>query len=186
MFVMQPESPEACLTVLIGGSVGGIICDIDLGSGRKTLKVKQTAGITGALMIACLVMNWVLHAVPLRCVCGGTYQSFAAALFCLALLCAWGMKQPHRCGTHSLLAIALFGGCVEVMCSAMTIPFVIAMVSHIALDLLNCKPVRLLYPLPFGWCLGICRANGRLNRWLRDLGILGTIFEIGISIGRIC
>lgn len=64
-----------------------------------------------------------------------------------------------------------------------TMPFFIGMVSHLVLDLLNRRPLRLLYPLRGGWCLGLCWADGRVDRLLRTMGLLGTVLGIGISIG---
>ena len=48
---------------------------------------------------------------------------------------------------------------------------------------MNRRPLQLLYPLPGGWCLGISRADGRLDRLLRTVGMLGTVLGIGINIG---
>ena len=184
MAVMKPQSAQECVTALIGGLVGGIICDVDLKIGRAS-RIKQTAGISGVLLAAGLILNWVLQTGSFRCVCGDAHPTFAPGLFCFSLLVVWGMKQPHRGGMHSLLVVALLGGCVWMMCVAMAVPFGVAVLSHIALDMLNHKPLRLLYPLSAGWCLGVGRVDGRMNRWLCHMGILGTVFEIGVCIGRI-
>ena len=48
----------------------------------------------------------------------------------------------------------------------MTPYFSAAMLSHILIDLLNRRNVRLLYPLKKGFCLGICSADGMVNRAL--------------------
>ena len=185
LLVTEPGSPEECLTALVGGIAGGLICDIDQKVGRRIPKLSRIAGIAGVLLVAGAAIQWVSRVGFLHCLCGSAHPSFIPGLFSLALLCVWGMMQPHRGGTHSLLSVALFGGCIHLMCDAMSMPFVISAMSHLVLDMLNRQPIRILYPLRFGWCLNICRADGRLNRWLRDIGILGTVFALGICIGRI-
>lgn len=185
LLAMEPASAEECLTALVGGITGSLICDIDLKIGERASRLRKTVCAAGVLLAAGAVIKWVMQLGVIRCICGNSHPTFIPGLLCLALLCVWGVMQPHRGGTHSLLAVALFGGCVHLICSAMTVPFMISAMSHLVLDLLNRQPIRVLYPLRFGWCLNICRADGRLNRWLRDIGILGTAFALGICIGRI-
>lgn len=62
--------------------------------------------------------------------------------------------------------------------------FAVAMASHIAIDTLNHKRVKLFYPLPGGIRLGLCSANGIVNDWLFKIGSLVVVIEIVLLIGR--
>ena len=178
-----PESPGGCLAALIGGSLGGVICDVDLGKAHRPADSARAVQLTAAIVAGCLLLDGLLGAGLIRSIGRIDAGRLMAGLAGVMLLCLWGRAQPHRGGTHSVLAVLLLAGCAELVCPKLTMPFFIGMVSHLALDLLNRRPLRLLYPLRGGWCLGLSRADGRLDRLLRMTGLLGTVLGIGISIG---
>lgn len=183
VLLTEPDSPAGCLAALIGGSLGGIVCDVDLRKGVRPADSLRAGQTVSAVVAGCLLLDWLLGAGLVRSIGKHDAGQVLAGLAGMALLCLWGRTQPHRGGTHSLLAVALLAGCAELVCPRLTMPFLIGMVSHLALDLLNRRPLRLLYPLRGGWCLGISRADGRLDRLMRTVGMLGTVLGIGISIG---
>ncbi len=181
--VTEPNSLDGCLAAAVGGTVGGLLCDIDLKNKKRMLELVPSGRLAAGIVLCCIVLDWYLDAGMIRCVRRGDPVKLMAGTAGLILLCIWGAYQSHRGGTHSLLAVALFGLCAELVCPVVSKALVIGMLSHLVLDLLNSKPLQLLYPLPGGYCLGLCRADGRLNRWLRIAGLWGTILEIGICIG---
>ena len=67
---------------------------------------------------------------------------------------------------HSFAGWFLLGSLTGLIYPAVTPYFSAAMLSHILIDLLNRRNVRLLYPLKKGFCLGICSADGMVNRAL--------------------
>ncbi len=80
------------------------------------------------------------------------------------------MKASHRTFTHSLLAMFLYTFAVWVVCLQMHRAFLFAYGSHLALDLLNKKPIPLFYPVHWSACLKLCYADGLANRALLYLG----------------
>lgn len=182
VLLTEPASPQGCLAALIGGSLGGIVPDIDLGSGNRLTDISRSRRITGAITLVCLLVDSYFGGKLMMSFRSNSREELAAGLFGLMLLCLWGWNQSHRGGTHSLLALVLFGGCVELLCSPLTKPFVIAMASHILLDVLNCSSVQLFYPLRGRWSFRLCKAGGRVDHYLRLIGIIGTVLGIGISL----
>lgn len=185
VILTAPESPGGCLVALVGGAVGGIVCDIDLGSCKRRTDVSQAGQLAAGIALACLTADRLLTIELSRSIRGRTPQEIAAGLTSLATLYLWGRRQPHRGGTHSLAAAAAFGMCIHLVCGSMLAePFLIAMLSHLVLDLLNCRPVRLLYPMRPGFCLRFCGVDGLSDRLLCTVGFWGTILGIGMYVVR--
>ena len=184
VLMTKPATPKDCFAALIGGSLGGIICDIDIGTRGRLTDTNRARKIAGAMTLTCLLADAYFGGGLMAGIRGTSRGRLSAGLIGLLLLCLWGRKQPHRGGVHSLLALLLFSGCVELLCSALARPFMIAMASHLVLDVLNCGSVRLLYPLQMRWSLGLCRTGGYADRCLRMIGVAGTLLGIGIAIGH--
>ncbi|MCC8103522.1 MAG: metal-dependent hydrolase [Clostridiales bacterium] len=53
--------------------------------------------------------------------------------------------------------------------------------SHLLLDCLNKKPVRLLYPIKTGFCMRLCYADGAANKVLLWVGVLLTFCGFVLS-----
>lgn len=184
VLLMEPKSPEECLAALIGGAMGSIACDIDLGAKTHQSDTSRSRQLAGGIVLACIMADSFFCIRLMHRICTGDSKTLAAGLVSLLLLCLWGWNQPHRGGCHSLLTLALFTRSVDMIFSMLARPFMVAMASHLVLDLLNCSPIRLLYPLGGRWCLGLCRADGWLDRHLKHIGVIGTILGVGIAIGR--
>lgn len=185
VILTELESPGGCLAALIGGSLGGIVCDIDLDKRNHPSDAKDARYLAGAIALACFAADLFLGRELLRGISNCRPEVLAARLLILAVLWIWGRSQSHRGGTHSILALVLFTGYVKLVCSLVSRPFLIGMASHLVLDILNRKPLQLLYPLRGGCCLGIARADGLLDRCLRAMGLLGTIFAVGVRVGTL-
>ncbi|HRL00173.1 MAG TPA: metal-dependent hydrolase, partial [Trichococcus flocculiformis] len=99
-------------------------------------------------------------------------------------ICIFGKEQPHRSFLHSFLGLALLSMAVYILSPLLVPYFAVAMASHIAIDTLNHKRVKLFYPLPGGIRLGLCSADGIVNDWLFKIGSLVVVIEMVLLIGR--
>ncbi|MDE7105458.1 MAG: metal-dependent hydrolase [Ruminococcus sp.] len=63
--------------------------------------------------------------------------------------------------------------------------FAIGFGSHILLDCLNKKPVRVFFPVKKGICFKLCYAAKTANQAFLVVGIISTILLLGFSIVRI-
>ncbi len=178
----QPHSTKACIAALAGGALGAVVCDVDLGRKSSVPETARAGRMAAGIALACLMADAWLDAGLIRSIRTASGESQAAGVFCAALLLLWGRRQPHRGGTHSALMMVLMGLCVTLICPPLATPLMIGMGSHIALDMLNRRPVRLLYPLQGGICLGLFRADGHLDRMIRTVCILGTVFGLGLCL----
>lgn len=187
--ICRPASVEALLPVIAGASVGSIICDIDCRSKGRNLK----DALIGRLIVAVLlvtvlvidyeigqpVMNYVENLTP----------GFLIALFVFLVCGGVSYISGHRGFSHSLAALAIYSTCLYVMTGLMAIPFSVAYVSHVILDLLNRKPVRVLWPVKRGWCMKLFYADRKANTIFLIAGAAWLGVElmrwIPITIGRV-
>ena len=78
-------------------------------------------------------------------------------------ICAYGKEQPHRSFMHSFLALFLLEISIGIIYPAFMWSFGIGFLSHLASDIFNRRKVRLLYPIPGGFSLGLFSAKGAAN-----------------------
>lgn len=174
--VMQPETAHECLAAVLGGTVGGVLCDIDTlrNDGKKDSIVIQFSAAAAAVCI--LAADYFLNTG----LCAAALQQDRQRLMlgATAYIVLWivGFFSGHRGFTHSLAAGAMFAQVVRMVCPPLAIPFAAAYASHIAIDLLNKKGVRLLWPMKGGVCLGLCYSDRMANTLLFRLGSLASVF----------
>ncbi|MFZ2757079.1 MAG: metal-dependent hydrolase [Atopobiaceae bacterium] len=180
--VLQPQAASACLPVVLGGAIGGLLSDVDVRATARSRDAMQGRAIDAALSVGLLACDWVT---------GGQIRGYFLAhlgpqqvVGALALLGlgALGMLSAHRTFTHSLLGLALFGGALWLVCPPVVPAFAVGFISHVVLDMLNKTPVRVLFPARPGFCLGLCRADGHANDALLVVGILATGALLGVRL----
>ena len=167
--VTQPDSAEALLPGIAGASVGSIICDIDCrgkrtGGSRSRMLRDAIIGrvIVAGLLVAVLFIDYWLGS-PIFTRINNLTPAFLIELFVFIVCCGFSFLSEHRGFSHSIIALGLYSGSLYVMITPVTVPFAIAFISHVLLDLFNRKPVRVLWPLKKGWCLKIFYADRKAN-----------------------
>lgn len=167
------------LTLCIGvAAIGSLICDIDV----KTTKSHKTADRIIPLSIIAAVLCWYMeYRYSL-----GIFDSFKRdsniarlmlGFAAFLVICWFGKEQPHRSFMHSILACLLLTGAVYVMFPAVAEYFGIAMASHMIIDTLNYKNVKLLYPLKTGVSFNVCHAKGPINNYVGYAGMIVIVLE---------
>lgn len=163
----QPSNVREWVLCIGAASVGSVISDIDVttSDSRETLNRITVVAVLAAAAVAAAEARWHL----------GIVRNFdrESSLFRLIVgfgvflaVCMFGKNQPHRSFMHSFLGWFLLGGVAGLIYPAMAPYFSAAMLSHMMIDLLNRRNVRLLYPLKKGFCFGVCSADGWVNRSL--------------------
>ena len=97
------------------------------------------------------------------------------------IICTYGKDQPHRSFMHSLVAGFMLTCCVNIVYPDAGPYFAVAFLSHLALDLLNYKRVKIFWPLKKGYSLKFCSADGWVNRLLLWLGPIAVAVELIFS-----
>ena len=179
MAITQPKNIREAVTAIGIGAIGAIISDIDVGSSESRKGADKIIGMLGAVIIIIYLIDHFLHAgVWERIVSNRGVTEILIGVLLFVGTCVFGMEQPHRTFMHSLLALFILEIALTIMMPSANLYFAIGFISHLAIDLLNRKKVRLLYPLKEGWCFKLCHANGIVDRVLLYIGAFVAVGEI--------
>ena len=164
-----PPTIEGLSYALMGGSIGSLICDIDRSSEKPSKDVRQGWGIAFTVFFAAFMHRSYAY-----------WQTFKAenllshplnlilfALLIILLLIA--INGEHRGFSHSLLMLAASSALIYFISKQTCLFYIIGFLTHLLLDVLNKKPVRVFYPAK-GFCLNWFYADGIANRILLLLG----------------
>lgn len=174
--IIQPESAFECLSAVLAGTVGGVICDIDNLRNDGKMDSAAIQCFAAAAAVCLLAADYFLDTGVCAAALRQDRQRLIPGAAAYILLWIIGYFSNHRGFTHSLAAGAMFTQAVRMICPPLAIPFGAAYASHIAIDLLNKKGLRLLWPLKGGVRLGWCYSDRTANTLLFQLGILASIF----------
>lgn len=174
-----PDTPKKMLICIAAAAVGAVISDIDVSTSDARREFNRFLGIAGLIVAATLFLEYYFRFGIFRAIKHHGYLPLTLGLGCFVLICLFGKNKPHRSFMHSIPALALLTGCAYLILPAAAIPFAAAMASHIGLDLLNKKKVKLFYPYRKGVALSLCRADGVVSRTLFYAACLADIVIIG-------
>ncbi|MBQ6517242.1 MAG: metal-dependent hydrolase [Anaerolineaceae bacterium] len=164
-----PATKEGLSYALMGGAIGSLICDIDRSSERPSRDVKQGWGISLTVFFVAFMHRsyayWQTFKAenilsnPLLLVCLGL----------LAVLLLFAINGAHRGFSHSLLMCAASAFLIYFISKQTCLFYITGFLTHLLLDVLNKKPVRVFYPAK-GICLGWFYADGLANSIILLLG----------------
>ena len=176
--ITNPSNISECLVAVMGGAIGGVIGDIDIMDSdyKNDDFFEKFIGIKIAGMI--LFLDFLLQAGICEYIINRNRTLVIAGGIAFCILCVVGIRSAHRTFTHSLLGLFLFSAALSFLYPPVVISFAIGFVSHIVLDLLNKKKVRILYPSKYKTCLGLCYANKKLNTILMYVGTISSALLI--------
>ncbi len=156
----------------MGGAIGSLICDIDRSSDRPSRDVRQGWGIAFTVFFTAFMHESYVYWQTFR---AETIFSNPLILVCLGLLVVlllFAINGAHRGFSHSLLMFFASSVLVFFINRQTSLFYAIGFLTHLFLDLLNKKPVRIFYPAK-GICLGWFYADGLANRILLLTGTGG-------------
>lgn len=169
--VLAPNTPVGCAAAVAAGAFGGVAPDVDILSldQKNDVLVSQ---LTGLIAVACLLYASTLFHFGIG-LNPDEEQLWMGAVGFMALY-IFGAWTSHRSFTHSILALFLFMVCVQMISPMLAVYFAMGYLSHLLLDLLNRKGMRLFYPLRSRVCFHLCYAKGFANSAFLYAGMLLT------------
>lgn len=180
--VLQPDNLYECLAVTGIAAVGSVISDIDADQSKVRREADFMLGVGAAILATIMIVQTKFHVDFTKYLSGNqtlSERSVAAGVF--MILCVIGRMTPHRSFMHSLAAGVIFTMVIYTMFSKQAaLAFMIAFLTHILLDLLNCKGIQLFWPVPGHHCFKLCASNGWVNR---ILCLTGTVLAINLFTG---
>ena len=171
LMTVQPGTMGELLACAAGGAAGSVLCDVECRSGKGQLETMPSRLTASALVLSALAADWWLNSGLWITALSESRLRIAAGAVLLLTACLMGRLSPHRGFSHSLLYAAMLSGGAWLLCQPLGMPVLSSCLTHLALDSLNRRPIRLLWPLKGGFCLGICRADKKANRVLMWTGL---------------
>ena len=164
---VQPQTALGCAVALAAGTLGAAVSDVDLLWKKNAREVLQRV-LGTALALVCLVaLDALAQADVTTQLAALIGKDWGWGLAMLIFLCVCGFFSEHRSFTHSLVGMTLFTVSVHLLAPGHALGFL--------LDLLNRKPLRLLFPFHKGFSLRLCSADGLVNSLLKWLGRLAAV-----------
>lgn len=164
-----PATPEGLSYALMGGAIGSLICDVDRNAEGPTSDVRQGWLIAFTIFFTAFMHESFSSWQTFRTEYLLANPKILVSLLLLIVLVLVAINGAHRGFSHSMLMF--LGSSVLIFCISKqtSLFYAIGFLSHLLLDVLNKKPVRIFYPAK-GFCLGLFYANGVANRVLLLLG----------------
>ena len=184
--IVRPGTVAEALPVIAGGALGCLICDLDCENKSEKSDSSHWRVVMVLVATAALIEDYLLDAGMWRSLgYSGNYLMdllgqnrdalsgssgqigmylWFAGLAGFVITCVFASGSGHRGFSHSLLAMALETICLWLIFPAVTVPFALAFASHVLLDIMNKRSVRLLYPSKRGFCLGWFYADKLANK----------------------
>lgn len=176
--ISQPHTARVCFAAIIGGAVGGVLPDVDTMRTDGKLGAPQTQAFAAAVTASLLLLDSILGTGLWKGLVGRDNQTMLIGGGLFIALWIWGYFSDHRSFTHSILAMCLFAGAVNIIYPPFSVAFLVGYGSHLLLDLLNRRPLRVLYPLDSGMCFGLCYSNKTANTIFLYAGCLAAVYFI--------
>ena len=161
LLLLHPQTVKSTLLCAGTAAICSCICDVDVSSSGSHKGMTKFCIGFGLVALILGVLDW-------RCEIGlrnylMNNSSILRMLLGIVLLmgiCLFGETQPHRTFLHSFFGIACICGAIAIFLPQAVPYAAVAMLTHVALDLLNMRKVQLFYPFQFGKCsLRLCPAD---------------------------
>ena len=154
-------SPAALACAAAGGALGR---HASRPRRQKSPRTRCRSGSRAAGAPRCSSLRWGWRRPPAgrlaRRAAGAGLEVVVAGVIALLALCCAARLSTHRGFSHSLLALAGFAAATWLVCPPLAPCVAAGMASHLALDALGRRPVRLAWPVRRGVCLGLCKTDG--------------------------
>ena len=176
--IVRPETVAEALPVIAGGALGCLICDLDCENKSEKSDSSRWRAVMALVAAAALIEDHLLDAGMWRSLGQNGQYLWFAGLAGFVITCVFAGGSGHRGFSHSLLAMGLETACLWLIFPAVAMPFAIAFASHVLLDMMNKRSVRLFYPAKKGLCLGWFYADRLANKVFTACGIVWLIAAI--------
>lgn len=163
-----------------GGAVGAVLPDLDVRDTAHPWRERLTRAGAAALLVGALVFDAVGGAFLAReAAARGTGAFLVGAIGLAALACA-ARLSAHRSFSHSLLALAGFAAATHLICPPLAPYVALGFATHLVLDALTYRGLRLFWPLAHGFSARLCKTGGVADACC----LVGALLAIGVAVWR--
>lgn len=173
---LQAKTVKEVLTYTSVAIVASVISDIDSKESKSKQAFNTVMGYFAIALVIALIAYFKFNYVIVEL---DTLKDYLPALAFVALT-GFASTRPHREYAHSVFFAGPLAICVYFMLGVnVAVLFFIAQMSHDVIDIINKKPVRLLFPLvKKGICLNLVNADGVVSAFLGFVCTVTLVFYL--------
>lgn len=177
---MLAAGPAVGLTGLAvaaaGGAAGAVLPDLDVRDMAHPWRERLTRAGAAALLVGALAFDVANGASLAReAMARGVGMLALGAVGFVSLACA-ARLSAHRSFSHSLLALVGFAAATYLVCPPLAPSVALGFATHLALDALTYRGLRLFWPLPRGLSARLCKTGGIADACCLVAALLTCIF----------
>lgn len=194
--IAMPTTPEISLTAfsILLGATGATLPDIDSHTSKprhivNTIRTFLVIAFLAIFAYSTIDNPWMQSIKSSKVndaldVAKSLGTHFLIPIIIILVAVYAGTRTGHRTLTHSLPYAALLTYSIYLLSNSMTLTtaFGAGILSHIVLDLLNTKPVHILYPLKSGVCFKVCSVQSSTAKVIGGLLTLSMFVTLTIAI----
>ena len=138
--ILQPKTVPECLCAVVGGTIGGMISDIDSPGKRRSLDYSndpygwQVYAFIFIGLVIILGIDYIAGNGAVDYALNNFGPPVIAGGILFLGLCFYGIHTIHRSFTHSIFGGFIFTISVWYFCKPLAIPFAIGFASHLFID----------------------------------------------------
>ncbi len=179
--ITKPQTIPEIILAAGTGAVGALISDIDIETSESHKNAnKITLLAVASLCMVCFLDFYHNAGIIRQILTSRNLLRVTLGALVFIATCTFGKEQPHRSFMHSFLALGILSFAVGMITPVLVPYFAVGFLSHLAMDILNKKKVRLFFPLKGGFCLGFFHAQGFMNSALFVVGCVVSIVETAV------
>lgn len=177
LLVMNPSDIKYLTLSLAGGVIGSIIPDIDSKNSDANQVFDKVLIITFLTIIICGFMEYFFNIGIYKFIAKRTsINDFLISIILFMIGCIIGSRTHHRSFTHSIIGAIIFSLILFISFPKILVnSFIIGYVSHILLDLLNHKGIKIFFPLKKRFCMDLCDSDGAVNSIIFYISIISLL-----------
>ena len=165
-----------------------MISDVDSGTSQAHQEADKIMAAVIAVSAVVIILDYKFHVgIYNRLMRDSSIARLLTGVLGFLVICLYGRDTPHRSFMHSFLGAVMLTGCVDVIYPDAASYFAVGFSSHLALDLLNRRSVKLFWPWKKGYCMGICSSRGWINHlcMVTGMGILALDLILSAPAARL-
>ena len=178
-----PGAPLTTLALAAAcGAAGATLPDLDVRDTAHPWRERLARMSAAALLVGAVLFDAANGGAVLREASAHGLGRLALGAFGLVALVCASRLSAHRGFSHSLLALAGYAAATWLACPPLAPCLSLGFATHLALDALNYRGLRLLWPLPHGFSLGLCKTGGVVDVCCLTGALLAAALVIGQAL----
>ena len=165
-----------------GGAAGAVLPDLDVRDTSHPWRERLARVGAAALLICAIALDAARGGALMRAAAARGIGMMALGVVALAGLAVATRLSAHRGFSHSLAALAGFAAATWLACPPLAPSVALGFATHLALDALTYRGLRLFWPLRATLSARLCKTGGVIDACLLAGALVAGALVVGSSL----